>query len=951
MRKLLIFIVLFVAQAAHAQGLSFVRQVHQISEHRLPNGLQVLFIEDNSRPQATVNMTYRVGSRHEGPGEYGSAHLLEHMLFKAAGNAANPKYKKPILEMQQLGMRWNGTTNTDRTNYFAHFSTGDTRAAERLEYMIGWLSAMMTQAQFTQADLNAEMTVVRNEFERANSEPGRVLGERMRAAAYSSHPYNHPTIGTLADIENMPFERLQAFYRLHYRPDNATLIVAGQFDMALVRRLIEREFGAIAKPSTALPETWSVEPVQEGAKLVELRRTGGAPQAAVLYHAPGSGQRDTLVASMYSEILAQKGGPLERGLTEQKYGLSEWAFYAPLREPGYFMAGMTLPEQGTRTSAAFDTDSRSALAALASVVETYIATAQDLERARRSYQVGVRSVWRNTEALAMQLSNAVGRGDYRLLAIERELIGQITLEEVQAFAKRHLIATNRTGGLYLPAASSSEVIRSPAKAAVKAQSIDQLFASTPLTTFSIANFVINSPAGGILSQFSIPTLGTATTATTTPQGMLEHTRQAQLIVGGKPGLKLGVMTRSTKDDRVHGTLRLRWGTLASIRGQSVLASMVAPLLTDGMAAGKEQGQEAMNTVQIKERLQELDASISFATAAGGLSASLEFPAANSVAVLGFMADLMRRPAFGVKEFEPNQNIMLSTMLSIKNNPASLAGNVLERNHSAHYPDGDPRKSRSFEDTEKLMREATRDKLSAFWQRFGSAQHGELALVGPIALDSVQPLMQQLLGDWGTTEPHEPSESEYGAPVGELFTQLKVTDKANANYNARISFPLNQQSPDFPALALGIDMFSRLGLWTRVREKEGLSYGVGASTGVPWLGNSASIDIGASFAPQNLAKLRSAVAEEISRAQNEGYSTLQVNTAKSGLLARRRESLNSPAAVAGIVAFNLQYNRAMDAYNIFTTAFEKLDAPSVNAALKKYLGASPLREVTAGTFEP
>ena len=201
----IVLAILLASFAAQAQ-LAAIRTLAGINEFALPNGLQVLLLQDDSKPSATVNITYRVGSRHESAGETGSAHLLEHLLFKASGQVADPKR-----DMIAFGMRWNGTTSFDRTNYFAHFLTNDAQAPERFDYMLKWLAGMMTQARFSRDDLATEMTVVRNEWERAESEPGRVLAERMRAAAYTAHGYRHSVLGAKSDIENMPVERLHAF--------------------------------------------------------------------------------------------------------------------------------------------------------------------------------------------------------------------------------------------------------------------------------------------------------------------------------------------------------------------------------------------------------------------------------------------------------------------------------------------------------------------------------------------------------------------------------------------------------------------------------------------------------------------------------------------------------------------------------------------------------------------
>ena len=327
-------------------GLREVRQVEGITEYALPNGLTVLLQPDNSKPTTSVAITYRVGSRHEGYGESGAAHLLEHLLFKASATIADPK-----MEMTRRGARWNGTTSHDRTNYFAQFSSDP----ETLGWMLGWLAESMTQARLLQADLASEMTVVRNELERAENNPGRVMGERMLSAAYLWHGYGRSVLGARSDVENMPIERLQAFYRKHYRPDNAVLLVGGRFDAETVRQRIATSFGPITQPATPIEPTWTLEPAQDGERQVMLRRAGGSSSVAVLYHVMPGSTPDFATLRVLAQLLRSQGGALDKALVQTGLAATHWSYAAAANEPGYFMAGVGLrdvPEAEAEQAAA-----------------------------------------------------------------------------------------------------------------------------------------------------------------------------------------------------------------------------------------------------------------------------------------------------------------------------------------------------------------------------------------------------------------------------------------------------------------------------------------------------------------------------------------------------------------------------------------------------------------------
>src|ERR1043166_4318378 len=235
------------------QGVQKVTSVEGINEYSLPNGLHVLLFPDTSKPKVTVNMTYLVGSRFEGYGETGMAHLLEHMLFKETKSGRDVKK-----ELSDHGADFNGTTSYDRTNYFETVAATD----DNLRWAIGLEAERMTGMKMEKALLDTEMTVVRSEFEMGENNPGRILQQRVLEAAYSFHAYGRSTIGSRSDIEHVPMERLTACYQKYYQPDNAILTVAGKFDEPKTLAWIAERFAAIPRPARKLDRTYTEEPTQ-----------------------------------------------------------------------------------------------------------------------------------------------------------------------------------------------------------------------------------------------------------------------------------------------------------------------------------------------------------------------------------------------------------------------------------------------------------------------------------------------------------------------------------------------------------------------------------------------------------------------------------------------------------------------------------------------------------------
>ncbi|WP_431244630.1 M16 family metallopeptidase [Flavobacterium sp. P21] len=269
--------------AAPKETPKFITNVEGVKEYSLKNGLKVLLIPDASQSNMVVNIVYNVGSRNEGYGEKGMAHLLEHMLFKSTKNLGDIKKM-----LSDKGGNANGTTWYDRTNYYEVFPSND----ENLKWSIQMEADRMVNATILQTDLDKEFSVVRNEFEIGENDPDRILQERIVSTAYLWHNYGNSTIGSKEDIERVKANTLRVFYEKYYQPDNATLIVAGKFDEQKTLQYIGQYFGAVPRPKRVLDKTYTIEPAQDGEKFVELKRAGESKNVGALYHTVSYADKD-----------------------------------------------------------------------------------------------------------------------------------------------------------------------------------------------------------------------------------------------------------------------------------------------------------------------------------------------------------------------------------------------------------------------------------------------------------------------------------------------------------------------------------------------------------------------------------------------------------------------------------------------------------------------------------
>ena len=419
-----------------------ITSVEGITEYQLSNGLKVLLFPDASKPTVTVNITYFVGSRHEGYGETGMAHLLEHLVFKGT-----PRHPNIPQELTSHGARPNGTTWFDRTNYFETVPATDVN----LDWALDLEADRMVNSYIAKKDLASEFSVVRNEFESGENDPFSVLLDRAMSTSFIWHNYGNTTIGARADIENVPIERLQAFYRRYYQPDNAMLVVAGKFDESKTLRLIQQKFGRIPRPRRSLSNgnllfpTYTAEPTQDGERQVTLRRVGDVQVVEVVYHVPAGSHPDFAAVDVVTEILGSSpSGRLHKALVETKKAAASGTFAFQLREPGVLIGFANV-----RKEMSLDTAS-SILVRTVEGAASSAPTAEEVDRAKVTLLKNLDLTLNSSERVGLELSEWAAGGDWRLLYLHRDRLRKVTVADVKRVAGAYLKQSNRTLALFIP---------------------------------------------------------------------------------------------------------------------------------------------------------------------------------------------------------------------------------------------------------------------------------------------------------------------------------------------------------------------------------------------------------------------------------------------------------------------------------------------------------------------
>jgi len=416
-----------------------------------------------------------VGSRHEGYGEAGMAHLLEHMLFKPT--AGHPR---PDQDLQSRGADYNGTTWVDRTNYYETMPAGD----DNLEWAIGYEADRLVNCPIKGEELASEMTVVRNEFEMGENNPKAVLEQRMMAAAYEWHNYGKSTIGNRADIERVPVDNLRAFYKKFYRPDNVILFIGGRLDEAKTLAMVQKHFGPIARPEEPIRATYTEEPAQDGERVITLRRVGSVAVAGVAYHIPASADQEFPAVAILEAILtADKTGRLYKSLVERRRAAKVQGMAYAWHDPGAIFI---------TAEVAAGNEPNGVVEEMLDTIEEVVTkgiTETELVRAKQQFRKYLDQVLADTPKLLVELSDSAAAGDWRLFFLNRDRLENVSVDDVNAVAKKYLQATNRTVGVYLP---TQQPQRTPVAAAPDVAKLVKDYTGRP--EYSVGEVFDVSPA-------------------------------------------------------------------------------------------------------------------------------------------------------------------------------------------------------------------------------------------------------------------------------------------------------------------------------------------------------------------------------------------------------------------------------------------------------------------------
>lgn len=902
MRLLMISVMLVVTSLTLEAQIKKTASVEGITEYMLDNGLKVLLFPDNSSQTITVNITYLVGSRHEGYGEKGMAHLLEHMVFKGTPN--HPDIPK---ELTARGTRPNGTTYYDRTNYFEAFNAND----ENLEWALDLEADRMVNSYIAKKDLESEFSVVRNEFESGENSPSRVLMQKVIDAAYMWHNYGNSTIGNRSDIERVPIENLQAFYKKYYRPDNAVLMVTGKFETDKTLALIDKKFSGIKNPSIPLRDIPTIEPAQDGEKRVAVSRVGDLQIVSTLYHIPAGSHEDYAAMAIAEEILTdQPSGRLYKALVDGKKASSVWSYSPFTKEPSFLYFNVDVPSDKLITEA------ESTLLSVLDGFKDEPVTEEEVNRAKANLLKQYDQISRNSAYLGTYMSEFIGAGDWRLSFIHRDRVESMTADKVNTAIQRYLINTNRTVGNFIP---SKQPIRIEIE---HTEGIEALVSSYKGKEGYGAGEAFDVSYDNIQSRLN--------------SGILQKTP-----------IEYGFIKKDNRGKTVTLSFTFRNGNVNDFMNKGKVASYTARMLNKGTQNNSRQ--------DIEDKLSAIKSSIFFNGSNGRVTANINTTEEYLMEALALMTDMLKHPKFDADELDKLKTQELASIEQNKTEPQFLASKKLGLLNQK-YKKGHPLYATTIEEDIQDINAVTVQAIQDYYKTFyGLSDNATLIAIGNIDEQALKNYFETEFADFKSNKPYTPIADKF-APNKVANEHIKTPDKKNAISIGILPFESSQVDEDYAALQIAGEIFgggvlsSRI--TTRLRQQDGVSYGAGGQVRVDADKNdkNSSMLVYAIYAPENAAKVQTGFKEEIDRFIKDGITEEELKVAITSWVQGENVSRAKDNELSGLINNNLYYDRDMMFHKEIEDKITALTVADVNKVIKKHFKTfDKWTVVSAGDF--
>jgi zinc protease len=886
------------SQSSTASTTQPVALAQGVTKTVLDNGLTILTKEINTAPVVSVQVWYRVGSRNEKLGITGISHQLEHLLFK--GTKERPIQFGRLFSA--LGSSSNAFTSYDMTAYFG------TVGSEKLNALLELEADRMANTVAGATELKSENTVVLSELDGGNNNPGTRLNRVLMRAAFPNSSYGWPVIGYRTDVVDFSAEEVQAYYRTHYRPDNATLVVVGNFDTSATLKQIKDIFGKITPPPTpssipvSAPPISPAKPYKPGEPIV-LKEPGSVPFLQAVYPTlPPITHPDVPILDVMDSVLtAGKSSRLYQALVQTGLASSVGGSAVTLIDPGWYSFSAT-PAQGKSLK-----EIDGLILSEVTKLQTSGITAAELERAKAQLQATFILGNRDISSLAQQIGyNQIVANDYAFSDRYLEAVNKVTIADVQRVAKQYLNPDKRVLGFFEPS-----VVTAQAGSNNPTSTHKPFTAGKPLDPAEIARYL---PKSALDAKAAAPT----------------PVKPERFVLAN--GLKVLLLSdKSSPAITVVGEIKAGTGFDSELKAG--LADLAAQNLMNGT--------KTKDALAIAKGLENRGASLGFSASRERVSVTGSALSKDLPVVIEQLADVLQNATFPANELELNRQRNLVALKAELDSPGSLARRKFQQKV---FPQGHPFHAMR---TEATLKSITREEIANFYQTHYRPDTTTLVVFGDFDPATVKPLLTQTLSSWQAkgTAPELKYPDVKNPPA---IKQEEVVLPGKTQAITMMGHPgIARRDPRYyKALVLnqvlgGDTLASRLG--TEIRDRLGLTYGIfsafqaGQGAGPFIIQMQTSAQDNQRAVDATLALLR--------QLREKGISQAELDAAKRSLINGFPVDLADPNSIANAVLSDEIFGFEIGSFYQFPSKVKAIELDAVNSTARELLFPENLEIVT------
>jgi zinc protease len=859
----------------------------------LENGMTILTKEVRSAPVVTVQVWYKIGSRDEATGVNGIAHQLEHMLFK--GTKDRPIQFGRLFAA--LGSNFNAFTSYDQTAYFG------TVEKNKLTSLLTLEADRMQNAIIDTEKLTGEKRVVISELQGYENSPGYRLDRAVKRAAFPKTPYGLTVGGTKADVEKFTVEQVRSYYDSYYAPNNATLVVVGDFDTATLMAKVQETFAKVPRRQVKATQQTATMGATPTKRRLTLKEPGTTQILNAVYPLPEANDPDVPAIDIMNYILTEgRSSRMYQSIVETGIATSIDGGAANLAAGGWYeISGIvevnkSLPKLETAISKEIK------------LIQTTTATPVEVSRAKTQLRAGYLLGNRDINSQARQLGNdQTTTGDYQFTDKYLAGVERVTAADVQRVAKKYLQEDLKTVGYFQPTKISGK----PEPAGTSGKTVGNYNPGAPVDPAELAKY--------------LPALDPDTASQT--QSLPQELKL-------KNGLRVFLLPDpSTPTVTFSGNIQA--GAEYDNPNKAGLAALTATNLMSGT--------KTQTALSIATTLEDRGAAIGFGASREGVSIGGSALSKDLPILLKTLGDVLQNATFPTQKFELSRQRALTSLKLELDSPNSVARKKFQQ---TIYPKNHP--FTIFPTAQTLTALAPKD-LQAFYRQHYLPSNTMMAIVGDFKVAEIKRLLEDSLGKWSTTA----TKVKLSYPLAQLPTKQVLLNPALPGKTQAVTLmgnkAIDRKDPRYySALVLnqilgGDTLSSRLG--TEIRDRQGLTYGIYSSFAAGQ--KFGTFIISMQTAPEDTTKATQSTIALLKDLQTKGVTAAEVANSKRSISSNYNVDLASPDEIAGATLGNAIYGLNPNEISEFTKKIQAVTLAQVNQVAKELIQPDRFVIITAG----